>query len=90
MARSSSRAKGVAVRHGASLAHAADAAEAAAILVHIAYNGLTVLGERAAHDPDAANEWLTVHVLQTDWLAHAPWAAIPGLALLALVRRSGD
>lgn len=61
-----------------------------AILVHIAYNGLTVLGERAAHDPDAANEWLTVHVLQTDWLAHAPWAAIPGLALLALVRRSGD
>ena len=59
-----------------------------AILVHITYNGLTVLGGRAEEDPGAANEWLTVHVLQADWFAHAPWAAIPGLALLAFVRRS--
>lgn len=61
-----------------------------AILVHITYNGLTVLGGRAEADPDAANEWLAVNVLQADWFVHAPWAAIPGLALLALVRRSGD
>ena len=59
-----------------------------AILVHITYNGLTVLGGRAEEDPGAANEWLTVHVLQADWFVHAPWAAIPGLALLAFVPRS--
>ena len=48
-----------------------------AILVHITYNGLTVLGGRAEADPDAANEWLAVNVLQADWFVHAPWAAIP-------------
>ena len=27
----------------------------------------------AEADPDAANEWLAVNVLQADWFVHAPW-----------------
>lgn len=58
-----------------------------AMVVHITYNALTVLGGRAEGSPEAADEWLTTNVFQAPWYEYAPWAAPVGLLLLIAFRR---